>query len=298
MKDRFFALCTVFLIVSAALAFTACGLHYAPPETLEDLETARREAIETNYAASFKTRNKIYRPLSYGELVVVKPNSYMKLDSLYARKYALGQIGSDTEEVDARIEEQLAVVHNDTNPVLYVETHWFELKQDSTYEFIVDQISLDKANRIKDVEQLDYFVSPPSLVVFARKYMLEEGFTGYAMETTDQEIEFYTTYKEKAAVLSGGQKQDFIEHTLRIMQLASNGSTLSVEYLLKKLTEERIRKGNYPDMNLSAQVFNVERVMEERNGNDEFLYYRIKVLTPGSDKAPLEFLYDYYLQEL
>lgn len=300
MKDRLFVLRAALPTAAIALFsfLTACGLRYTPPETHEDLEMDRRAAIESNYSASFKTRNKIYKPLSYGDLVVVKPNSYRRLDSLYARKYALEQLRSSTEEIDDQIEAQRAVVLNDTNPVLYVETHWFELKQDSTYEFIVDQISLNKANQIVEVEQLDYFVSPPSLVVFARKYMLEEYFSGFGVQTTDQEIEFFTTYKEKASTLAGSQKQAFAEHTLKVMQLASKGSTLSIEYLLTKLTEEQLHKGNYPDMNLSAQVYNVDRILEERNGKDEFLYYRVRVSTPGSDKAPLEFFYDYYLQKL
>jgi hypothetical protein len=296
MKDPLFVTRPVFLIGSLFLLLTGCGLKYTPPESLETLEDARREAIEIEYSQAYKTRNKKYTPLTYGELEISKPGSYRKLDSLYAKKYAQQNLRMNSDALDAQIEIQKAVVFNDTNPVLYIETHWFEL-YDTTYEYIVDRISLNKANKILKVEQLDYFECPKELAGFARDYMLEEHFTGYTMEVSDAEIEFYTTYKEKAASLQGSEKQAFVMHTLSIMQLASKHSTLSTEFLLTKLAMAAVAKAD-PTAQLSSLKYTVESIMEEREGKDAFLNYRVTVSLPGSDKPPMVFDYDYYLRRL
>jgi hypothetical protein len=297
MKDPFFAPRNVFFACSLILLITGCGLKYEVPESLETLENSRREAIEANYSNAYKTRNKTYKPLTYGELVITKPESYRKLDSLYSRKYAQQQLGMSMEDIDAKIEIQKAVVFNDTNPVLYVETHWFELKDSSGYEFLIDRIAVTKTNQIVHVEQLDYFQCPNDLVQYARKYMLEHYFVSYYGEASDQELQFYKSYKEMASTLSGSEKQAFVEHTLRTMELAHKHSTLSTEFLLTKLAMAEIAK-NDPSAPLTSLKYNVERILEERDGQDAFLNYRVSASIPGSDKAPLVFDYDFYLRPL
>jgi hypothetical protein len=296
MKDPLFVTRAVFLSGSLILFLTGCGLKYTPQESLETLENARREAIEIEYSQAYKTRNKKYTPLTYGQLEISKPGSYRKLDSLYAKKYAQENLRMNTDALDAQIEIQIAVVFNDTNPVLYVETHWFEL-YDTIHEFIVDRISLNKANKILKVEQLDYFECPKALAAYARVYMLERPFAGYTTDISDAEIEFYTTYKEKAASLQGSEKQEFVLHTLRIMRLAAKHSTLSTDFLLRKLAVEAVGKAD-PSADLNALKYTVESILEEREGKDAFLHYRVTVSLPGSDKAPMVFDYDYYLRPL
>jgi hypothetical protein len=127
--------------------------------------------------------------------------------------------------------------------------------------------------------------------------MLEGYFTTFFGEVSDQEIEFYTTYKEKASTLQGQQKQDFIMHTLDIMQLANKHSTLSTDILLSKLAQAEILRRDSSAL-ISSMTFKTESIYEEREGKDLFLNYRVTAKTPGSDKAPFVLDYDYYLQPL
>ncbi len=278
------------------LLFTlhSCGLKYVAPPTNEDLENTRRTAIEESYSQTFISRNKQYKPLTYGELIVVKPNSYRRLDSLYTRKYALAQIGSSDEALEQRIEVQKMNALNDTNPIIYVENHWYELQNDSTSEFVIDEIRLTKENKIISVEQLNYFEVTKEWRVWARKYMIEDYFVSFYAAASDQEIDFYTAYKEMASTMEGREKQFFIDHTLKIMQLANKNTTLSAEILLKKLTEQALSTAN-PGINLSGFTYTVERIMQVQDGLDDFLYYKVSVLS-ATMEVPLVFKYDYYLR--
>lgn len=298
MKGPFSASLVLLYLSGLLLTFTGCGLKYTPPPTEESYAEERREAIETHYALSFQKRGMKYKPLNYGEPVVVKPDSYRRLDSLFERKYTLEQLGQSSEKIDVAIEGQRSVVYNDTTPVLYVETHWFEVSDSTKHEFIVDRISLNKANRIVRVEQLDYFTAPADLLNMAREYMLEGSFTSFSYEATSAEIEFYTAYKERAAALRGAEKQRFIEHTLRIMSIASKNATLSTEMILVRITQQKLSKLN-PEISERAIDCTVEKIYEERTGAaDVFLYYQVKAEAPGTGKGPWMVKYDGFLQEI
>ena len=294
MNRYFLQQWTTLFVGLTVIMLHSCGLKYAAPPTSEDLENTRRAAIEESYSQTFIARKKEYKPLTYGELIVVKPNSYRKLDSLYTRKYALAQIGSSDEALEQRIEVQKINVLNDTNPIIYVENHWYELQNDSTSEFVIDEIRLTKENKIISVEQLNYFEVSKDWRVWARKYMIEDYFVSYYAAASDQEIDFYTAYKEMASTMEGREKQIFIDHTLKIMQLANKNTTLSAEILLKKLTEQALSTAN-PGINLSGFTYKVERIMQVQDGLDDFLYYQVSVHSETIE-SPLVFKYDYYLR--
>lgn len=294
MKGRYLTHHVILLLIIVS-ALNSCGLKYEPPASLESLEEARREAIETHYGQSFSARNKKYHPLTYGELLVVKPESYRKLDSLFNRKYDLQQSGKTDEQLNEQIEYQRSIALNDSTPVRYVETHWFELTSDSSDEFLIHRIELDRNNSILEVEQLESFECPKELVVFARKYMTEDYFVEYVSEPSDAEIDFYTTYKERAAMLNEPQKQSFIVHTLRVMQLANTLHSLSIEKLLTRMVVQRLKE---TDPEISQLNFDTQRLFTTSGDQQEFLCYQVTASIPGSSAEPFVFRYDYYLEEL
>jgi len=294
MNQHFLHQLITFFVGLILFLFQGCGLKYVAPVTNEDLENARRAAIVESYAQTFSSINKKYKPLTYGELMVVKPTSYRILDSLYTRKYSLAQIGSSDELLEERIEQQKTTVLNDKNPVIYVETHWYELQHDSISEFIIDEINMTRDNKIVSVKQLNYFEVTKEWQVWARKYMTEDFFISYSAAASDQEIDFYAAYKEMASTMEGSAKQAFIDHTLKIMLLANKNTTLSAEILLKKLSEQTLLKSN-PEINLTDLTYKVQRIMEIRDGLNDFLYYLVSVDSKTTE-SPLHFKYDYYLR--
>lgn len=275
----------------------SCGLKYEPPVTLEELEIQRREAIENSYAVSFKKAGKRYLPLTYGELTIVKPDSYKALDSVFLRKYALERAGENTSYLNPEIERLQYIAQTDSTPVRYVETHWFELKSDSLSEFLIHRVHLNRQNKILQVEQLDAFTCPPGLSEFARRYMKEDYFVQYAPYTSQTEIDFYTSYKDKAATLTGQEHEDFILHTLRIMQLANEKKSLSADLLLRALTLQLL-KAEKPDALSQTYLIDTQRVFTETDGKQEFQFYDVKVLNGTRERTIAEYRFDAYLQKM
>lgn len=277
-------------------ALGSCGLKYVEPPGLEEIEASRRAAIENNYASAFAKRGYTYKPLTYGELVVVKPDSYRKLDSLFARKYALQEIGTEDAELNSLIERQRDIALNDSSPVLYVETHWFELDSGSTFEFLIHSIRLNRSNKIIEVNQLQSFPCSPGLAPFARLYMKEDPFVYTDDEyTSNVELEFYSTYKEYAATLSGRNQEKFISHTLELMRLASIGHSLSVEVLLNQITQPRFSKEH---TGLTTRKITVERIFNENEGKQEFAYYQVTFESDNTAAPYAVYYYDAFLQQL
>jgi hypothetical protein len=298
MKDRFRGMHLLFLTGSLLVIIASCGLKYTPPASDITLEENRQLAIEHQYASSYKALGKDYKSLTYGDMIVVKPDSYRKLDSLYNKKYALQGLGKTDESLESQIDIQRSIVFQDTNPILYVETHWYEINDSVSHEFLIDKISLTNANKIVKVDQIEDFECPKYLLVYARKYMLEDFFVEYTGGgPSDQEIDFYTTYKEKANTLTHPKKQEFIVHTLRVMEIAYERRTLSAEPLLTELTQQAITQQD-STAEVDILKYTVESVVEERDGQESFLYYKVTAQPTDATTPPQIFRYDYFLQPI
>lgn len=294
MKKRFSSLFLFLLTGSLAAIIVGCGVKYTPPASDITLEYNRELAIEHQYDSSYRALGKFYFPLTYGDLIEVKPDSYRRLDSLYNRKYDLQRLGKTDESVESQIRIQHTLISLDSTPILYLETHWYEIVDTAIHEFVIDRITLTKTNEIVKVYQVDAFKCPPHLLDYARKYMREDYFVEYS-GPTDEEIDFYTTFKEQAYTLTDPEKQQFILHTLHLMKLAHDLRTLSVEPLLIKLTQRKIARQD-PEAEPDILHFTVESVVEERDGQELFLYYKVSAQATDVPTTPQVFKYDSFLQ--
>ena len=264
---------------------------------MESLEEERRFALQEQLFNDYKSIGKHYKPLTYGELTVVKPDSYRKLDSLYEVKYRNRH--REMPELEEEIGVQKAIIDNDTNRILYVETHWFELSQDSTYEFFISEISLTKDNRIYDVRNLESFQTEKQYVRFAELFMKEESLLNGEFGVLPEENTFYNFYKNRAAALSGVEKDRFLAHTFDLMRSAEAIGTLSTEALLRVRTLETMHR-KYPMLDLNNLRLNVQEIVDTGGGRNEFLYYQVTVLNAQADasEAPFVYRYNAYLQPL
>ncbi len=291
--DSFFLPCGFAACLFVVL--TGCGLRYMPGATAESIEEERRFAMQEQLFNDYKTIGKHYKPLTYGELTVVKPDSYRRLDSLYAIKYRNSH--RTMPELEEQIEVQKAIIDNDTNRILYVETHWFELSQDSTYEFFISEISLTKDHRIYDVRNLESFRTEKQYVRFAELFMKEESLLNGEFGLRSDEMTFYSFYKTRAAALSGLEKDRFMAHTFDLMRTAEAIGTLSTEALLRVRTLETIHR-KYPMLDLANLKVGVQEIVDTEGGKNEFMYYSVSVLNTKADanEAPFVYRYDAYLQ--
>jgi len=295
MKNSCSALITFLFTTLALVQLTGCGLKYTPPPSPEVIEEERRFAMQEQLYNDFNRIGKKYSALTYGQLVVVKPDSYKRLDSLYAIKYR--HRNEHRPELDRQIDSQKALIANDTIPVLYVETHWFELAQDSTLEYITAEISMKKNNKITDVKNLDYFQVSKAYEPYARMFMKEESFLSpgtYA--PSDNELSFYAAYKAQSATLQGEAKDAFMKHTFGIMQIAGKSGTVSTDALLRVLALAEIRMA-YPTADVSLLTVKTEEISDTASGKPLFQYYLVTVTDNSTQKRPpVTYKYNAYLQ--
>lgn len=275
---------------------TSCGLKFEPGPTPEDLETQRRLVLETQLKKDYALLNKTYTPLTYGDMATVKPISFIKLDSLFDVKYRTVQRGEPTDEIDAKIDIQRAVVLRDSSEILYIETHWLQLQQDSLFEYIVGEFALNKLNQLRDMRQIDYFTATPKDVEFAQKYMKESYFVGYAYETTWEELRFYRQMKEKAVSLNGAEKQQFINHVFNLMRIASKDHKLSNENFVIRLSQAAVLK-QYPDLKLADLSFDITRIAAQFSPTG-IAYTEVIVRKTIEKTGFVIYKYDQYFQTL
>jgi hypothetical protein len=249
------------LIFLAAGAVTSCGLKYVPGPSLEDLSQSRKASLETQLGKDFAAVNKKYIPLTYGETVVVKPQSYQRLDSLFEVKYRLSQNGFPTKEIDPLIEDQKMVLLSDTTEVLYMETHWFELVQDTTCEFIVAQCFLNNRNVLRKMDFIDEFKTGISNQFWAEKYMREEWLTRDLGYTSNDDLSFYTMMKNKEFSLQGEEKTLFLENLFVVMRIASENKSTAAQGIALKLAARQM-KNEIPGFQVADYVFSFKKELD------------------------------------
>lgn len=246
-----------FLLIIGAVS--SCGLKYVPGPSLEDLAKSRKEILEQKLAQDFGAVNKRYISLTYGETVVVKPQSYQRLDSLFEEKYRLSQLGLSAKELDPLIETQKMALLADTTEVLYMETHWFELVQDTTCEFIIAQCFLNNKNELRKMDFIDEFQTGKSNQVWAEKYMKEDWFTrnmdGF---TSNDDLAFYALMKNKEFGLKDEEKNKFLNNVFLVMRFAAENQSTASQGIALKLAARQM-KSEIPGFKTADYVFSFRK---------------------------------------
>lgn len=240
------------------ISINSCGLKYIPGPSLEDLAKTRKEKLEEQLATDFAAVNKKYVSLTYGESLVVKPQSYQRLDSLFEVKYQMSKNGFSTKEIDPLIENQKMMLLSDTTEVLYMETHWFELVHDSTCEFIVAQCFLNNRNVLRKMDFIDEFQTDISNQVWAEKYMKEEWLTRDLGYTSNDDLTFYSTMKNKEFSLQGEEKERFLDNLFWVMRYASETKSTAAQGIVLKLAVRQM-KNEIPNFKAADYIFTFKK---------------------------------------
>lgn len=277
------------------IVLNSCGLKYEKGPTLEEINTNRRLSLESQLKKDYASLKKTYTPLEYGNSSIIKPISYKRLDSLFNEKYKLEQNGLPTQKIDIDIELQRAIIAKDTNEIAYIETHWFQLQQDTLMEYIVGEFALDKKNEIIEMTTLDYFNTSKSDMSMAQKYMKETGFAFSNSFTTELELEFYAFMKTRASQLVGSEKNEFLKHVFNVMRIANKEQNLATEVIARQLTLTEIQK-IYPLINSLDLVFSVNSINNPKQANSELIEVQVKNIK--NNEAVGVFYYDPWLMRV
>lgn len=267
-RINFLSRFTFFLFSIISLA--SCGLKYVPGPTLEDLAQNRKQKLEQQLGSDFAAVNKKYISLTYGETVVVKPQSYQRLDSLFEVKYRMSKSGLSTKELDPLIENQKMVLLSDTTEVLYMETHWFELVQDTTCEFIIAQCFLNNQNVLRKMDFIAEFKTGLSNQIWAEKYMKEEWLTRDLGYTSNDDLSFYTTMKNKEFSLEGAEKDRFLQNVFLVMRFANQNKSTAAQGIVLKLAARQM-KNEIPNFNSSEYVFSFKKEIDAESKETIYL---------------------------
>lgn len=269
----------------------ACKLNYTPPANLYDLSMQRRAKLEKQLEKDYAGLNKKYSSLAYGEVVKVKPINYIKLDSLFEKKYQLTQQNLGTSEVDQAIEYQKAIIDKDSASITFLETHFFQLQEKQMYEFIIAQFALNKKNELTQMTQLDYFTADSIDAPMAQLYMKEESFTQQFDDPDPSyaEKKFYNLMKLKASSLIGQEKSDFLRHVFYVMWICNKSKRLNNTLILTKLTQNVLINKN-PTIDFTTLSFDISNIstVESPTGT---AYYEVLV-RKNTEKAAFD-LYKY-----
>lgn len=263
-----------FFVLVFIFALSSCGLRYEPPVTPESSQQDRRYLIERTIEQEFASLHKTYQPIGYGETVKIKPVSYLKLDSLFAQKYELERTGRRDVNLDEAIKKQQIICKNDTNEVLYLERHVFTLEGEDGADILSGDFYITKNNELKDVQFTETYKINKDYINYYKLYAFEQPFLG-GNYPSNEEQDFYALYKEE--LHNRTKKDEFLENTLRLMQIAYYKRSLETQTLLKELTRKFVHndRSNYSD-----EVFiKIERLTGEDNLISYLVVYQSVVKT-------------------
>lgn len=259
-------ICFSAIVVSIA----SCGLKYVPGPSLQDLEQNRKTKLEEQLTRDFAAVGKTYVSLTYGETVIIKPLSYQRLDSLFEEKYRMSKIGLSTKELDPLIENQKMVLLSDTTEVLYMETHWFELIQDSTCEFIIAQCFLNNKNILRKMEFVDQFQTGKSNRTWAEIYMKEDWLTRDMGYTSNEDLAFYSKMKNKEFNLQGAEKEVFLNNVFLVMSIARENKNTAAQGIVLKLAANQLQK-EIPNFKPGDYTYSFKKETNAETKQDQYV---------------------------
>ncbi len=277
-------ICFSAIVVSIA----SCGLKYVPGPSLQDLEQNRKTKLEEQLTRDFAAVGKTYVSLTYGETVIIKPLSYQRLDSLFEEKYRMSKIGLSTKELDPLIENQKMVLLSDTTEVLYMETHWFELIQDSTCEFIIAQCFLNNKNILRKMEFVDQFQTGKSNRTWAEIYMKEDWLTRDMGYTSNEDLAFYSKMKNKEFNLQGAEKEAFLNNVFLVMSIARENKNTAAQGIVLKLAANQLQK-EIPNFKPADYTYSFKK---ETNGETKQDQYVVEAASVSDKKILITRKYD------
>ncbi len=229
----------------AAVLVTSCGLKYVPLESPQSFEQRRHDAVEKYVTSQLAAENLPYSSIAFGESQVIKPISYKLLDSLYLLKYNLENQGRFDKVLEQKIENYRIIALNDTNQVLYIENHIFTLGKGDTLEFYSALFQMEKDLEIDDIILQESVFLPAKYKKGYLTYLFENAFILPDYAPTQEEINFYSYYKNALYSLSKAEKDPFILHTLKLMELAARIKSTTTSELLKAQTTDLFHGKSY-----------------------------------------------------
>jgi hypothetical protein len=286
-------------LIGIVFLLSACGLKYAPQITPVERQLQRQEAVERSIREVFKQQKTNYVSIAFGETVTIKPPSFQVLDSLFEVKYRNEQAGRTDLAIDEAIQRQRLICQNDTNPIIYREEHIFALEDGNTARAYVGLFDMDKQQKVLDVEFVERLDFPARYLMFYKAMVLRESFMypGYAAEEDD--LKFFAAYIPRLQAFQGSEKNTFLIHMLRIMEIASIRKHMDTQKLLMEITRDHVHKGSKDYRDELFSEFEALRDDKKEIAGYRLVYAFTRLQLDGAlQPERLELYFDKWLQPL
>lgn len=180
-----------------------------------------------------------YVDFGFGAERVIKPNSFRRLDSLYAafdeEDRKAGSSRNVLMNLKNEIEAEKLLVLQDTVHFLFEKPHFFGQVSGDSSLITFATFVLNANNEVERV-RIDYSFNTPSRNnQLYRAYLRRESFVDFGFLPSEEEAQFYNFFDAMAnSIEDSDSKGRFIEHILQIMRAANQQRGMNTEPLIKQ----------------------------------------------------------------
>jgi hypothetical protein len=259
---------------------SSCITPYEPIATFEEKQLEKEKTIE-NYVkqniALDKNAVGVYESLAYGDLTVYKPKIFHSLDSLYAIKDSLIRHNKQREIIESDlelfIEEYRGKAQEQTDEIRYETEHIYCVRGSSHHSIYSEFFYMDAKDSIISSFEKFHFSIPRQDYNMYKNYLFEMHFTtprelyisqlekDFIMLFKSKEVQFYKT----------AEHQKFMQHTLRLMEIASVINTVDYVSLTRVIGTSLIQE-KFKD----AEILNIGSLIALEDNLKQVVGYEIE----------------------
>jgi hypothetical protein len=229
---------TFIVLVSAGVLASCYPASYSAPQRVTPRVEQRNEAIRKEIRKDLKVGER-YMDYGFGAERIIKPNSFRRLDSLYAAYFEEEQRSGSSRNVlmnlKTEIELEKTKVMADTIHFQYEKDHFFGISSGDSATIIHSQFLLNAQHDVIHVDIQYIFTVHQRLTTFYQAYIRRESFVDFGFSPSREEDQFYNFFDAVAIQLSNAETRGtFIGHMLHVMRAAQQQRGLNTEPLIKQ----------------------------------------------------------------
>ncbi|MDX1652487.1 MAG: hypothetical protein R3277_08350, partial [Brumimicrobium sp.] len=215
----------------------ACATQYTPIETFQERDENRHKKTEAYIKEKFP--GKEYKSLAFGKTIVYKPSSFEILDSLFTVREEYIDKGEIRELKTSGVEEMIAaykpVAERDAHLVQYEHEHIYKFVKGSNHSVHHDYFLFNSKDSLLTHTPLYSYEIPAKWSELHNSYIFEFHFiTDRDLYISGRERDFLDFFKSREQALIGEDElQDFMVHTLKIMNYARQINSIDYSELTK-----------------------------------------------------------------
>ncbi len=231
---------TIVSILTVSALFLSCEtVNNNAQERIAPRVNKRSEVVRRYVRADLKIGQQ-YVDYGFGTERIIKPQSFRRLDSLYAEyrteeEKRAGASKNVLLKLKNEIELEKIKVLPDTVYFLYEQPHFFGIALGDSINISFADFTINSKNEIIRVDMQYSFTTSARNGQFYRAYLSRESFTEFGYAPSVEEMRFYTFFD---AILNSIEDFDakgiFLEHILQIMRAANQQGGLTTEPLIKQ----------------------------------------------------------------